>query len=145
MVTRPSARPAGAGTGVDTAAERQLLPHVLTRNIELVGFGEGLGITVDGTGADHHRRPGRHVGVAESGVTHRHAEIALDRTFQPQRLLDEGGDQAAVVAQLLLQVRAFADDPQRGCDQFGGGFRPAANKNVAVRTTSTSSGTVPSR
>ena len=118
---------------MDTAAERQLLPHVLTRNIELVGFGEGLGsrltapgqiITVDPAGTS--------VSLRVVSAAPPRAEIALDRTFQPQRLLDEGGDRAAVVAQLLLQVRAFADDPSAAVISLVVVSCPAANKNVAV-------------
>src|SRR5581483_10997743 len=104
------ARERRARTGVNAAAERDVLAHVATVELELVRIVEPSRITVGRTGTHHHRGAGWHVDVAQLRRLAGHPEHAFDRAVHPQAFLDERRDAAAVVAQLLLDVGPVAED-----------------------------------
>ena len=53
----------------------------------------------------------------------------MQRGLEPQRLLDEGGDAVALVAELLLELGAVAEDPEHRAEQAGRGL-PARREQV---------------
>ena len=113
-----------AGAAVDAAAEGQVLTGVLAVGIERVRILEAARIAV-GRPVDHHQRAAGADGFLADGGRHpRQPEVALDRALDAQALLDEVRQQAAVLAQPALDVRAVPDHLQRGAQQPDRGLLP---------------------
>ena len=97
-------------------------------DVELVGVLEAA----RGRGwppVEHHDRGAG--GDVDATDRRRHAcqpEVALHRALEAQRLLDEVRDAAAVVAQELLQLGAFADQLERGAEEADGGLLPGGEE-----------------
>ena len=90
-----------------------------------VGVRRGLElpwVAVGCAGQDHDRAARRDLGVPHRGGCPRQAEGAVDGRLEPQALLDEGGDQAAVVAEPLLELGALGEGLEGGAQEPGRGL-----------------------
>src|SRR5436309_10685702 len=94
---RPRER--GAWTAVDAATERQVLARVLAFGVEAVRILETARVAVGRAVDHHHRATGAERLLADGGRHSRQPEVALDWALDAQALLDEVGQQAAVLAQ----------------------------------------------
>src|SRR5271166_5305526 len=78
-----------AGATVHAAGECHVLARIRTIYAELGRAVEVARIAVGGAGQQHHRRTGRDRDTTQRGRDAGQPEVALDRRFQPQHLLDE--------------------------------------------------------
>ena len=70
-------------------------------------------VAIGGAREHHDGVAGADADAGDVGRATRHPELALERALEPQHLLDERRDEAAVVAEPLLQVRPLAEHLQR--------------------------------
>ena len=93
-----------AGTGVDAAAEGDVLARVGAVEAELGRALEAPGVAVGRAVEQHHRRTGRDVDAADRRRPAGQAEVGLHRALDAQRLLDELRDAVVVRAELVLEL-----------------------------------------
>ena len=143
---RPSARASGrAGAGVVAAAERDVGLRVRPVDAELGRALEPPRVAVGGAVQQHHGRARGDVDAADGRGPAGEPEVGLHRALDPEHLLEEVRDAVAVGPQLVLELGVLGEVLQRGREQTRAVVSwPAANRNVAVRTTLMTSGVVPS-
>ncbi len=108
-----------ARAGVDAEPEPEVLAAVHPVEAELVRIVELPRVVVRGAVEHHHGGAGREVDAADRRGDARQPELRVERGLEPQRLLDEGRDAVALVAQLLLELGAFTQIPEHGGEQAG--------------------------
>src|SRR5262249_61041664 len=110
------------GGGGDAEAERRVLTGGRTVDVEGGRVLEVARISIGGAVDDHDRRAGRDGDVPDPRRYPCHAEVALDRALEPERLLDERGDLCSVPAEQGLEVGALGDELERGAGQAHSGL-----------------------
>ena len=127
--TRPSTRASGPPGHECTPRAKAMCSRTFLRSrSNSCGFSNRRGSRLAAPGKHHHHGAGGDVDAADGGRPAGQPGVALDRALHPQRFLDEPGDQAAVVAQLLLDVGPVAEHLQCGAEQLGRGFLPGGEK-----------------
>ena len=110
------------------AAECHVLANVWAVDVKLVGIGELLRVPIARAGQQHHGGACRDLGAANGGRGACHAEVALDRAFDAQRLLDESGYLAPVLTKPRLNLGILSDRSHREAEQLGGRFLPGGEQ-----------------
>jgi hypothetical protein len=132
------------GAGVNTSPKSDVTLGVWTRRVECVWIVELFRVAVGGPVEHHKGGAGRNVNAANGARYPRQPEITLDRTFDPQGLLDEVGDPVTLATQQLLDVGRSASIFRAELSNRTVVFWPAEKTLVATRTTSMTSGVDPS-
>ena len=101
------------GATVHPAGERHVLARIRPVYAEFGRAFEVARIAVGGAGQQHHRRTSWNRDTAQRGRDAGQPEVALDRTFQPQHLLDKVRNAITVGAQRILQVWILRQDAHR--------------------------------
>ncbi len=79
-----------------STAERKVLAGVLSLGVKGIRIIETAWVTIGRSVEDHDRGSGTDSGVANGRGYSGQSEVALDRRFEPQALLDEVRQQASV-------------------------------------------------
>jgi hypothetical protein len=98
-----------ARAAVDASSERDMLSGVFAGQVEGTGVVEPARITVGGRLHHHYRGPGGQVDPTDGDGHPAQPEVSFDRALDAQRLFDEVRNQAAVLAQLRLNVGPLCD------------------------------------
>jgi hypothetical protein len=102
---------------VNTSPKSDVAPGVWASRIEGVRIVELFRVAVRGPVEHHEGGAGRNIDAANGAWYAGQPEITLDRTLDPQGLLDEVGDPVALAAQQLLDVGALGEDLQGRAQQ----------------------------
>ena len=111
---------------MESAAEGKLLADILPGQIEVVWFTELTWIPVGCSRKQHHRGAGRNPDATKNRRATRHTEIGLDRTLEPQHLLDEFRNQAPIGAQSVLDIRMLGKLTHGEGEQANSRFLPGS-------------------
>ena len=123
METRPSTRASGPPGHECTPRANAMCSRTFFRSrSNSCGFSNRRGSRLAAPGNTITTVPAGYVDATDCGGPAGQPRVALDGTVHAQRFLDEPGNQAAVVTQLLLHVRPVADHLQRGAEQLGRGL-----------------------
>ena len=118
MLTRVSMRASGPpGTAVDAAPEGEVLAGVVTVDAELRRVLEAAGVAVRRTVEHHQGCAGGDVDPGNGRPAAGEPEVAFDRSLDPERLLDEVGDELAPLPEELLELGTVADELEGGAEE----------------------------
>ena len=102
---------------MDALAEGDVVLGIRALEVDLFRVREGFRVTVRRSPEQHHHRARGDRRPTEFDVGVGLAEMPLEGRFEPQRLLENGGNQRSVRADALEQIRALKQQIDRVADQ----------------------------